>query len=401
MIRALLARGLAIAVLSGVPAFAVEKLSPEDPAFRRGACLFLFGEEAFLVGGEIDGRPVSTVERMVFPAEVATRAIDLELSLPRTAAASVVTSDGVFIVGGRTADGQPLASVEWVQADDRGRLEGPSQIEPGTGLNLPRSDHMAIAIGNWVYVLGGAGPEGLLRSIERAPITPEGSLGRFEEVASSSLVVPRAGAVAVRLGSRLLVGGGLSGRGQVLDSWEQALIDDRGQLGPFEPVPGVRLNVARERAGIVAHDGRLIVGGGGSSGSGPLRSTEIATWSIDAGLSPFLAGPELDRPRLGPLLWVASGDLRVLDGAGGAETVAWSSVQASEQAAVAGSGRVPEGDPLEQGSRSPDRDAVTEPAPVSSPSVLPGALASPSVSPDVPVTGPDGPPPAATASVGS
>lgn len=400
MIRALLARGLAIAVLSGVPAFAVEKPSPEDPAFRRGACLFLFGEEAFLVGGEIDGRPVSTVERLVFPAEVATRAIDLELSLPRTAAASVVTSGGVFIVGGRTADGQPLASVEWVQADERGRLEGPSQIEPGTGLNVPRSDHMAIAIGSWVYVLGGAGPEGVLRSIERAPITPEGSLGRFEDVASSSLVVPRAGAVTVRLGSRLLVGGGLTGPGQVLDSWEQALIDDSGQLGPFEPVPGVRLNVARQRAGVVAHDGRLIVGGG-AGGSEPLRSTEVATWSIDAGLSPFLAGPELVRPRFGPLIWVASGDLRVLDGAGSAETVAWASVQASEQVAVTGSGRVPEGSPVEQNSRSSDPDTGTEPVPASGPSVLPETVASSSFSPGVPVTGPEGPSPAATESFGS
>ena len=313
LILASLSAGIFLAFLDDLPVRAGEDAKPGPPE-RRGASVFVFGQDAFLLGGQIDGIPVTTVVRYVPSAEMATEALDLELSLPRTDAAPVVTSVGVFIIGGRTADGQPLASVEWVRADASGSLEGPTQIEPGTGLNQPRSGHMAIQIGDWIYVLGGTGPEGGLTSIERAVLTPEGNLGRFEMVASSSLTVPRTRAVCIRLGSRLLVGGGRVGPAGDGDTWEQAVIDDSGKLGAFETIPGLRMTTPREGAGAIEHEGRVFIGGGMGPSSVPLRSTELATWSVESGLSRFVPGPDLVRSRSGPLFWTAEAVPRVSRG---------------------------------------------------------------------------------------
>ena len=329
----LLATMMVASPRASVGAAEVEPLAVTRVAVRREPSAFVFGSEAFLIGGEISGRAVSSAERYLPFSEDASAAIDLELVVPRKGAAPVVTPDGVFILGGQADGGQDLASIEWVRSEN-GRLEGPMQIEPGTGLNLPRHGHSAVQIGSWIYVVGGQGPDGMLVGTERAPLTAEGNLGRFDEFATASLRIPRMDAMAIRLGGHLYVGGGASAAGMPLDSWERAPIGSDGDLGAFEPVEGIRLESPRRAASVLEHEGCLLVfGGTGQTGDG-LRSIEVSTWSVEVGLSPFRAGPDLARPRTRPLLWPDREFVRVITGDAVSESLEWERLHAASVSPV-------------------------------------------------------------------
>ena len=101
------------------------------------------------------------------------------LNVQRSGAASAIVKDRIYVIGGANAAGS-LKSTEYAQIQKDGSL---ARWQRGPELNEERSYMDAVVHGDSIYVAGGAnGFSGahLLRTVERARILPDGSLGPWE-----------------------------------------------------------------------------------------------------------------------------------------------------------------------------------------------------------------------------
>jgi hypothetical protein len=193
----------------------------------------------------------------------------------------------LYVVGGHDAGSGAISSTEYAVAADDGTL---SAWRFGTLLNTAGTLTTAVTIGGYLYAIGGARHWSLigqeLRSVEFAAIQPDGSLGPWQF--TSALTGPRANAMAVAHGEFIYVVGGYGG-GQ-LDSVEHAPVLADGTLGPWTVIS--RMSRARERPATAISASTLVVLGGYSygsthrgydrNGSHPWRWD---TWGLDAGFS--------------------------------------------------------------------------------------------------------------------
>lgn len=151
------------------------------------------------------------------------------LNTPRAGAAVEAIGDYVYAIGG--VDGERfLNSVEYARIRKDGTL---TRWQPTAPLNVERGFFDAVAHDGYLYVAGGGnGPHGehLLRSVERAPIRPDGRLGTWERL-DTRLVLPRRCVKLVVDGSAIYALGGFGG--QLFDTVERALINERGRPGAF------------------------------------------------------------------------------------------------------------------------------------------------------------------------
>jgi hypothetical protein len=135
---------------------------PALPEPRADAALITFAGTPYVVGGTgADGAPTDTVFRGTVEEGLLTgwEALDLALPVPLADAGGASAGSGLFVFGGRTADG---LSARTFHAE---LPEGADDLEPWaeiTELPLPepRAGHTAVANGGSLYVLGGEGPNG-------------------------------------------------------------------------------------------------------------------------------------------------------------------------------------------------------------------------------------------------
>lgn len=134
-------------------------------------------------------------------------------------AASARVDDTTYLIGGADDQGQYLDTIESATLEPDGTFE---LAAVPSHLTTPRFDPTCAVIGHWLYVIGGRDtPTHALKSIERAQINQDGSLGPFAVVGSQLLVARYGAATAVR-GTTLYVAGGA---------------DDTGPLATLEDVP--------------------------------------------------------------------------------------------------------------------------------------------------------------------
>lgn len=151
------------------------------------------------------------------------------MNTPRASAAVVHHSGHLYILGG--IDGRDfIADTEFTTIQPDRTL---SPWQPTLALNEPRGFHGAAIHGDYVYVAGGGnGPNGhhLLRSVERARLQPNGSLGPWQKE-QHALTLPRRCVKLIAYADRLYAIGGFSGT--LLDSVESAPILSDGSTGPW------------------------------------------------------------------------------------------------------------------------------------------------------------------------
>src|SRR6185436_15650870 len=82
-----------------------------------------------------------------------------------------------------------------------------SFAKQAAGMATARASHATAVVGNYVYMLGGF-YGGTASSIERATIAADGSLGTFAVVAGVNLSTPRTSHIALVLGKYLYAVGG-------------------------------------------------------------------------------------------------------------------------------------------------------------------------------------------------
>ncbi len=153
------------------------------PAPRAGAAAVFFSGSAYVIGGvDAAGAPTDTVfvgtpDPATGKIDAWTESADLKLIAPRADATAVITSDGLFLVGGRDAAG-PVATVWKAPAvTTTGKLK---KWEASTSLPAPRAGATAVLQGTHLFVYGGEDAAGPTTAVVRGEIgTTKDTLGKI------------------------------------------------------------------------------------------------------------------------------------------------------------------------------------------------------------------------------
>ena len=156
------------------------------------------------------------------------------LKIPRAGAAVVVANDIVYLIGG--IDGQDfMNTTEYARIKKDGSL---GTWLPGSRLQEARGFTEAIVRDGFIYVVGGGnGPYGhnLLRTVERARIFSDGSLGPWQK--QSDMQVTRRCSKAIATDKKIYSFGGFGG--VMLDTVESAEFQPDGSLGEWHLEPEI------------------------------------------------------------------------------------------------------------------------------------------------------------------
>ena len=260
---------------------------------RRAHTTTIIGGYVYVVGG-FGGRALNNIERAAVRSDGSlgpfTTVQDVTLVSARQGHTSAIIGNYLYVFGG--FDGTVLETVERATINADGSL-GAFAIASGVSLSMSRYGHTTVIVGNYVYVIGGTGPNGPLADVERAVIKPDGSLGAFEISAGATLNTARTDHTSAVLGTSLYVVGG-AGAGSTLTDVEQSTINIDGSLGAFVSVPGVPLTTSRRGHAAAVVENCLYVFGG--SGSTSLRSIERATINRSGLLAPLTTSPTVTLP---------------------------------------------------------------------------------------------------------
>jgi hypothetical protein len=256
---------------------------------RSGHTSVVVGTTLYVIGGTGSAGPLSSVERAAIHPDGSLGSFALvpstSLAVARTGQAGVIVGNSLYVIGGAQGDGMKLSSIERAVIQPDGTL-GPFAIIPEVALATARSDLACEVIGNWLYVIAGAAANSVrLGDVERAVIQPDGTLGPFTLVAGRQLVTVRSSHRSLVLGDGLYVLGG-TGSGGVSQSVERAPITADGSLAPFATVPGVTLSTPRTGLAIATVGTSLYVLGG-NDGNGPLRAIERASLNVSSAVGAF------------------------------------------------------------------------------------------------------------------
>jgi len=234
------------------------------------------------------------------------------------AGAAVVTHNGViYMLGG--VDGHDfLSSTEFARIQSDGTL---TPWQAGTPLLEARGFVEAAVHDNWIYIAGGGnGPNGhnLLRSVERARIQVDGTLGPWSAEADM-MVVPRRCSKIVATTRGLYSFGGFGGA--LLDTVEHAFFFADGTLGPWQLEP-VTLTMPRYVGSVkaIGTDAYAIGGHDQTRGVG-VASVEWARVNAAGAFEKWKPTSALQTARYGLSTATHGGVVYALGGITGAEYV--------------------------------------------------------------------------------
>lgn len=206
-------------------------------------------------------------------------------TLSRLLFSTVVTDSHMYLVGGQVAN--PLGNtglVEYASVNPDGSLGPWATTSP---LNNPRESFGLVLSGDHLYALGGtiaSAGFGVGRNTEYARINPDGSLGAWQ--AGPQLNERHPGCAAAAIDGHVYVfGGGV--HGYRTKTVERAVINPDGSLGPWEldtPLPEYRSEM-----GIAVFANRIYLAGGHTStfGRDHLTSVMYSTVLLDHTLGPW------------------------------------------------------------------------------------------------------------------
>jgi len=150
---------------------------PALPAPRTDAALATFSGIPYLIGGLDDaGAPTDTVYEGIVEEGVLTgwvladgenRTEELTLPQPLSGAGVILGTGGFVLVGGRDVSGEPTdgAYIAWVEG--AGDTLQPWAPLEGLALPEPRAGMVASSIADFMYVVGGEGPDGATDTVFR------------------------------------------------------------------------------------------------------------------------------------------------------------------------------------------------------------------------------------------
>jgi hypothetical protein len=273
---------------------------PTLPEPRSDAAVGMYGGVPYLIGGlDAAGSPTDTVYRGVVEEGALTgwelsdgenRTEPLTLPQPLSGAAVVPGTSGFVLLGGRDASGAPVDSVQVAWSDTAttaNDLLAWQPLDPELMLPEPRADAIAATVGNFVYVIGGEGPDGTsdtvyrLEIADREPATDEaGNLVGWLTPEGEALPAPRTQATGFTSNGAVYAIGGFDADGVPAASMLWLVPDTTtGDADGWQQLEQTDLPVGTANAplvGIGAH--AFIIGG--ETADGP------TTESLRAEISP-------------------------------------------------------------------------------------------------------------------
>jgi hypothetical protein len=216
------------------------------------------------------------------------------LTYTRTDCAAVAMGGYVYIIGGYQYP-YVLMETEYARVRSDGSL-GPWQTTVPVTRESP-----AIVMGSAIYLVGGQRPgENWLSSVERAEANPDGSLDSWQEVGALPGIRP--GLAAAAYGDFIYVIGG-EPTGGITTSVLYAGVDPDGSLGPWQETAPTQ--EGRYGSGAVAIGNHLYILGGHHR----LASVEVAEIHTDGSLGAWRYVTPMTRGRLYPIAVSARGYL--------------------------------------------------------------------------------------------
>lgn len=276
------------------PAGAVTPWEPSPsevmlPEARTNAAGVQSGTGLYLVGGTVGTQATASVLQTTGTTDGNTdRWIEgPALPEPRTQM-SVTSLSGVpYVVGGLDAAGAPTDTV-FIGAVENGVLTG---WEANEEMRLPQplSEASAVATPAGLYVFGGRGADGPLATVYRSELNEAGTaLGAWQEMGQFALPEPRASAAGLLIGNYVYLVGGegpnvateaiyrlqVDSQGVPIESGEQQVAQTAG----WATAPaGQALPAARTRATAFSSNGGIYVIGGLDASGAP---TNTVYWSV-------------------------------------------------------------------------------------------------------------------------
>jgi hypothetical protein len=153
--------------------------APPLPEARSDAVVVNLAGTPYVIGGrDAGGAATDTVLRGTLDEGIVTgweQVDEIALPAPMADATGVPTVDGIWLMGGRDEGGNP-SNVVYRAGFDTAIPPSLEQWEEVTELPLPeaRADASAVIMGNFIYVLGGEGPEGPSNSVFFMALDGEG-----------------------------------------------------------------------------------------------------------------------------------------------------------------------------------------------------------------------------------
>lgn len=251
------------------------------PEARSSATVGLFSGIPYLIGGfDASGQPTDTVYKGTVEEGVLTgwvlangedRTEPLTLPQPLAGAGVVTGTAGFVLVGGTDVEGDPTDGVYLAWTGEGGQAL--QAWEPLEDLALPedRTDVVAAAIADFVYVIGGEGPDGAASTVFRLKLQdgePEtdaaGNLvGWAVAPESEALPAPRADATTFTSNGAVYVIGGFDAEGVPQSSMLWVVPDTTtGDYDGWEQLEQTDLPVATASAPIVGVGAHAFIFGG-------------------------------------------------------------------------------------------------------------------------------------------
>ncbi len=254
---------------------------PALPEPRSDAALGMFAGIPYVIGGlDGTGAPTATVYRGVIEEGVLTgwvlsdgenRTPDLTLPQPLSGTGVLIGTGGFVLVGGRDGDGQPTDGVYSAWVEGAGDTLQPWAPLEGLALPEPRADVVASGIGDFIYVIGGEGPNGAsdtvfrLELVDHEPATNEaGALkGWAVAPADQALPEPRTDATGFNANGAIYVIGGFDAEGVPQASMLWTVPDtSSGNYGGWQRLDQTDLAVATANAPIAGVGSQAFILGG-------------------------------------------------------------------------------------------------------------------------------------------
>lgn len=268
---------------------------PALPAPRQGAAVVFSDGVIYVMGGQdASGAPSSTVFELTpntQTGDLGSWTTDDALALPaaRSQATVAAAADGLFVIGGTNASGAATTTV-WKSTLDttNGKL---GKWTDAQALSQPRAGSLAVLIGNYLWVYGGADANGptptVLRGLVQTPAAaaspapnapaPASTVVRWDTNAKANLPAGRVGATGFTANGVLYLIGGSDGstpRSEVY--W--SIPTGGGDITAWEHLPKTDLPEAVQGGSAAVSGGTVFVSGGESS-AGLLASTARANLS--------------------------------------------------------------------------------------------------------------------------
>jgi N-acetylneuraminic acid mutarotase len=225
------------------------------------------GDTTYLVGGSDDqGKYLDTIESATLKSDGTfdLAAVPMHLTTPRFDPSCAVIGHWLYVIGGRDTPTHALKSIERAQINQDGSL-GSVALVSGQ-LLVARYGTSSVVHGTMLYVAGGADDTGPLATLEEAPIMPDGSLGAFVQNASM-FGTPRLDPYATVAGRLLFVLGGLTTvSGSASSTAEAGIIRPDQAISTFS-TQDPQFSIARGGFAAARIENHLYAIGGSSGGS--------------------------------------------------------------------------------------------------------------------------------------